>query len=161
VLVLGASDMGEGMVVALASAGVSQVYVANRTSARAEELAARVGGRPVPLLAVPDRIAAADLVLTSTGSRVPLVEKADMEAVMAARGGRPLLVVDIAVPRDVDPAVAEVEGVTLLDMDDVRRFAAAGIAERRREVADVEAILADELDRYLSASSARDRKSTL
>lgn len=156
VLVLGAGEMGEGMAVALAAAGVSQVYVANRTSVRAEELAARVGGRSVPLLEVPDRIAEVNLVLTSTGSRVPLVEKADMEAVMAARGGRPLLVVDIAVPRDVDPAVAEVEGVTLLDMDDVRRFAAAGVAERRREVAGVEAILADELDRYLSASSARE-----
>src|SRR5690606_41996714 len=94
--------------------------------------------------------------VTSTGARVPLVEKAGMEAGRAARGGRPLLVVDVAVPGDVDPAVAEVEGVTLLDMDDVRRFAAAGIAERRREVADVEAILADELDRYLSASSARE-----
>lgn len=59
-------------------------------------------------------------------------------------------------PRDVDPAVAEVDGVTLLDMDDVRAFAAAGVAGRRREVAAVEVILADELERYLGASSARE-----
>jgi glutamyl-tRNA reductase len=74
---------------------------------------------------------------------------------MAGRSGRPLLIVDIAVPRDVDPTVADVDGVTLLDMDDVRRFAAAGVAERRREVAAVEAILDDELERYLGATSAR------
>jgi glutamyl-tRNA reductase len=156
VLVLGTGEMGEGMAVALAGAGVGQVLVANRTPARADELAARVGGRPVPLLEVPDRIADVDLLLTSTGSRVPLLQKADIARVMAGRRGRPLLIVDIAVPRDVDPAVAEIEGVTLLDMDDVRRFAAAGVAERRREVAAVEAILADELERYLGATSARE-----
>ncbi|HEX5946527.1 MAG TPA: glutamyl-tRNA reductase [Acidimicrobiales bacterium] len=156
VLVLGAGEMGEGMAVALAGAGVDHVFVANRTPARAEELAARVGGSAVPLLDVPERIAEVDLLLTSTGSRVPLLDKADMTEVMAGRAGRPLLVVDIAVPRDVDPAVADVDGVTLLDMDDLRRFAASGIAERRREVAAVEAILADELERYLGATSARE-----
>jgi glutamyl-tRNA reductase len=155
VLVLGAGEMGEGMAVALAGAGVGEVLVANRTAARADELAARVGGRAVPLLDVPDRVADVDLLLTSTGSRVPMIEKADVVPVMAGRPGRPLLVVDIAVPRDVDAAVAEVDGVTLLDMDDVRRFAAAGVAERRREVAAVEAILNDELERYLGATSAR------
>ncbi len=156
VLVLGTGEMGEGMAVALAGAGVGQVLVANRTPARAGELAARVGGRPVPLLDVPDRVADVDLLLTSTGSRVPLLERADIARVMAGRPARPLLIVDIAVPRDVDPAVAEIDGVTLLDMDDVRRFAAAGVAERRREVAAVEAILADELERYLGATSARE-----
>ncbi|MDD9368812.1 MAG: glutamyl-tRNA reductase, partial [Acidimicrobiales bacterium] len=156
VLVLGAGEMGEGMAVALAGAGVDEVLVANRTPARAEELAARVGGTAVGLLDVPDRIAEVDLLLTSTGSRVPLLDKADMTEVMAGRSERPLLVVDIAVPRDVDPAVADVDGVTLLDMDDLRRFAASGIAERRREVAAVEAILADELERYLGATSARE-----
>ena len=75
---------------------------------------------------------------------------------MAARPDRPLLIVDIAVPRDVDPAVAEIAGVTLLDMDDLRAFAAVGLAERRREVAGVETIINDELDRYLGATSARE-----
>ena len=96
------------------------------------------------------------MLLTSTGSKAPLIEKADVAPVMAGRAGRPLLIVDIAVPRDVDPAVAELDGVTLLDMDDLRAFAAAGVAERRREVAAVEAILADELERYLLATSARE-----
>jgi glutamyl-tRNA reductase len=156
VLVLGAGEMGEGMAVALAGAGVADVLVANRTPARAGELAARIGGRSVPLLEVPDRLAEVDLLLTSTGSRAPMLERADIGPVMARRASQPLLVVDIAVPRDVDPAVAEVDGVTLLDMDDLRSFAAAGVAERRREVTAVEAILDDELERYVDATSARE-----
>ncbi len=156
VLVQGAGEMGEGMAVALAGAGVGQVLVANRTASRADELAARVGGRAVPMHQVLDHLATADLLLTSTGSRVPMLDHAAVAPVMAARPDRPLLIVDIAVPRDVDAAVAGIPGVTLLDMDDVRGFAEAGVAERRREVAAVEAILAEELERYLDATSARE-----
>jgi glutamyl-tRNA reductase len=156
VLVLGAGEMGEGMAVALAGAGVSGVLVANRTSARADAIASRVGGRAVPFAEVPTHVADVDLLLTSTGSQAPIIEAADLGPVMAGRASRPLLVVDIAVPRDVDPAVAGVDGVTLLDMDDLRRFAAAGVDERRREVMAVEAILDDELERYLGATSARE-----
>jgi glutamyl-tRNA reductase len=156
VVVLGAGEMGEGMAVALAGAGAGDVLVANRTQARGAELAARVGGRAVPLVELPERLAEVDVLLTSTGSRAPMIERADLEPVMAGRADRPLLIVDIAVPRDVDPAVAQVPGVTLLDMDDLRGFAAAGVAERRREVAAVEAILDEELERYLGATSARE-----
>ncbi len=156
VVVLGAGEMGEGMAVALAGAGAGDVLVANRTQARAAELAARVGGRAVPLVELPERLAEVDVLLTSTGSRAPMIERADLEPVMAGRADRPLLIVDIAVPRDVDPAVAQVPGVTLLDMDDLRGFAAAGVAERRREVAAVEAILDEELERYVGATSARE-----
>jgi glutamyl-tRNA reductase len=156
VLVLGAGEMGEGMAVALAGAGVGRVLVANRTPARAAELAARVGGEPVPLVDLADRLADADVLLTSTGSRVPVLEAADVAPIMATRPDRPLLVVDIAMPRDVDPHVGEVPGVTLLDMDDLRRFAAAGVAKRRGEVAAVEAILNQEIERYLGATSARE-----
>ncbi|HYZ99885.1 MAG TPA: glutamyl-tRNA reductase [Acidimicrobiales bacterium] len=156
VLVLGAGDMGEGMAAALADAGVAGVLVANRTPAKARDLASRIGGDPMALVDVPDRIAGVDLLLTSTGSQTPIVERADLEPTMAARPDRPLLVVDIAVPRDVDPGVSDIDGVTLLDMDDLGRFAAAGMEERRREVAAVRTILADELERYVSATSARE-----
>ncbi len=156
VLVLGAGEMGEGMAVALGGAGVSRVQVANRTPARAAELAARVGGEAVALVDLPDHLGDADLLLTSTGSQTPLITPGDVAPIMAGRPGRPLLVVDIAVPRDVDPAVAQVPGITLLDMDDLRQFAAAGVAERRREVAAVETILNDEIERYLVATSARE-----
>jgi len=155
VLVVGAGDMGEGMAVALAGAGAAQVLVANRTPGRAAALAARIGGEPVPLVELPERLAEADVLLTSTGSRAPIIEPDDVAPIMAGRG-RPLLIVDIAMPRDVDPGVGDVEGVTLLDMDDLRRFAALGVAERRREVAAVETILNAEIDRYLGATSARE-----
>jgi glutamyl-tRNA reductase len=75
---------------------------------------------------------------------------------MEIRDGRALLVVDVAVPRDVDPTAAELPGVTLLDMDDLRAFAEAGQAERRREVAAVRIMVAEELDRYMAVSSARE-----
>jgi glutamyl-tRNA reductase len=150
VLVVGAGEMGEGMVVALAAAGVDSVLVANRTTAHADALAARVGGRSVPLHDLQVQLGVVDLLLTSTGSRAPLLDRSDLELAMAARADRPLLVVDIAVPRDVDPAVAQIGGVTLLDIDDLRRFAAIGVAGRRREVAAVEAVLSDELERFRS-----------
>jgi glutamyl-tRNA reductase len=156
VLVLGAGEMGEGMVTALVGAGVSEVLVANRTRSRADDLAARVGGRSVALLDLPDHLADIDVLLTSTGSRTLMIEVADLAPVMRARPDRPLLIVDIAMPRDVDPAVGGLAGVTLLDMDDLRAFAEQGIAERRREVAGVEAILDDELQRYLEETSARE-----
>ena len=85
-----------------------------------------------------------------------IIEHADIERVMRARGDREILVVDVAVPRDVDPAAANIPGVTILDMDDLRAFAEAGMAERRREVASVESMCAEELERYLAVSSARE-----
>jgi glutamyl-tRNA reductase len=157
VLLLGAGDMGEGMAVALAGAGDRlNLMVANRTQAKAVALAARIRAEPVPLVDVPDRVADIDLLLTSTGSQAPIIERSDLEPVMRGRSRRPLLVVDIAVPRDVDPAVADIDGVTLLDMDDLRGFAAIGVAGRRREVAAAAAVLDEELERYLDASSARE-----
>jgi glutamyl-tRNA reductase len=155
VLVLGAGDMGEGMAVALAGAGVAEVAVANRTPARARKLAERVGGRAVPLLELPAAVAEADVLLTSTGARSIMVEHGDLAPLVEQRAGRPLLVVDIAVPRDVDPAVADLPGVTLLDMDDLRRFAEAGLRRRRSEVVAVQDIVGEELDRYRADDTAR------
>jgi glutamyl-tRNA reductase len=155
VLVLGAGDMGEGMAVALAGAGVAEIAVANRTPARARKLAERVGGRAVPLLELPAAVAEADVLLTSTGARSIMVEHGDLEPLVDQRAGRPLLVVDIAVPRDVDPAVADLPGVTLLDMDDLRRFAEAGLRRRRSEVVAVQDIVGEELDRYRTDDTAR------
>lgn len=154
-LVLGAGEMGEGMVVALAGAGVSDLRIANRTPGRAQDLAARVGGSAVPLFQVPDALAEVDLLLTSTGATSIMVEYAELAPVIARRNGRPLLIVDIAVPRDVDPGVADLPGVTLLDMGDLRAFAEQGMNRRRGEVAAVTAIVNDELDRYDSLCSAR------
>jgi glutamyl-tRNA reductase len=157
ILVLGAGDLGEGMVAALSGSGAgSEVLVANRTWTKAEELADKVGGRAVHLDDLPTALAGVDLLLTSTGATSIMLELGDLAPVMQDRPERPLLIVDIAVPRDVDPAVADVPGVTLLDMDDLRAFAEAGVRERRREVAAVDEIVGEELDRYLTISTARE-----
>lgn len=156
VLVLGAGDMGEAMVLGLAKAGAADIALANRTWERAVELAARVDGRPVQLADVPTALEDVDLLLSSTGAASPLLEVDDLRDILVARGQRPLLIVDIAVPRDIDPAIGELAGVTLLDMDDLRAFADVGTAARKGEVAAVQSLLDEELERYLGATSARE-----
>ncbi|MCY4517457.1 MAG: glutamyl-tRNA reductase [Acidimicrobiaceae bacterium] len=156
VLVVGAGEMAEGMIVALAAAGPAAVQVANRTPSHAEALAARVGGHQLPLANLEDALVEVDLLLTSTGATSVIVDHASVGAVIERRAGRPLLIVDIAVPRDVDPAVARLAGVTLLDMDDLSRFADTGHVRRQAEVAAVESILVDETERFSADRSARE-----
>ncbi len=155
VLVVGAGEMGEGLARALHGGGVAEVLVANRTWERAVDLAARLGGTPVRLDELPGHIAQVDVLLTSTGASSVILEHGDLDGIVGGRGGRQLLIVDIAVPRDVDPAAGDLDGVTLLDMDDLRQFAEVGIRERQREVTAVEAIVDVELNRYVDESTAR------
>ena len=156
VLVVGAGEMGEGLVRSLLAAGADPVRVANRTWERAVELADSVGATPVRLDELPAALTEVDLLLTSTGATSIIVEHADVEPVVQARAGRPLLIVDIAVPRDVDAAAGTLPGVTLLDMDDLRAHAEVGLAERRREVAAVRSIVDDEVRRFQEQTSARE-----
>lgn len=155
VLVVGTGAIGRAMATALRGAGAERVLVANRTHVRAEALASEIDGEVVPLGRLSDAIDACDVLLTSTGAASVIVEHAEVATVVERRAGRPLLVVDVAVPRDVDPSVGELPGVTLLDIDDLRTFARSGVDARQREVAAVEVIVSDELDRYRSATSAR------
>ena len=155
VLVVGAGEMGEGLARALHGGGVAGIRVANRTWDRAVEVAARLGGEPVRLDDLPHHLAEVDMLLTSTGASAVILEHGDLASVVGERHGRELLVVDIAVPRDVDPAAGEIDGLTLLDMDDLREFAEVGIRERQREVTAVQVIVDAELDRYVDESTAR------
>jgi glutamyl-tRNA reductase len=150
VLVIGAGEVGEGIVVALAAAGASEVFVANRTIGKAEVLAERVNGVAVGLDAVPSALAHADVVLTSTGAGVLLTDDD-----VPNRNGRPLLVIDVAVPRDVAPSVGYLPDVTLLDLDDLREFASRGLAARAGEVDAVSAIVTYEVDRFQSVAVGR------
>jgi glutamyl-tRNA reductase len=157
ILVLGAGEIGAGMAVALAStAGLADVIVANRTRTRAVDLAKRTGGRVVDFGELATALVEVDVVLTSTGADVAIIDADDLEAVMEARAGRPLLVVDVAVPRDVEPSAASIDGVTLLDMDDLRAFADSTLAERRREIPRVQEIVSEEAERYFETVSARE-----
>ena len=155
VLVVGAGEMGEGLARALHGGGVAGIRVANRTWDRAVEVAGRLGGEPVRLDDLPHHLVEVDMLLTSTGASAVILEHGDLASVVSERHGRELLVVDIAVPRDVDPAAGEIDGLTLLDMDDLREFAEVGIRERQREVTAVQVIVDAELDRYVDESTAR------
>jgi glutamyl-tRNA reductase len=155
VLVLGAGEMGEGASVAIAAGGAAELLVANRTWDNAVQVAERVGGRAVRLADLADVLVGVDVLLTSTGASSIMVDESELASVMARRPDRPLLIVDIAVPRDVDPSVAALDNVTLLDMDDLRSYASAGLVERRREVARVQRIIDEEVERFQAISTAR------
>ena len=156
VLILGAGDVAEGLGHALIAAGVGEVVVANRTHARAVGLAERLGGRAVPLGDLQDVLTSVDVLLTATDSTEVHVERADVEAVMERRGGVPLLIVDVAVPRDVDPGAAQIPGVTLHDVDDLHQLTEAAVDERRREVDTVREIIGEELERFQTDRAARE-----
>jgi glutamyl-tRNA reductase len=156
VLLLGAGDVGEGMAMALSGAGVEEIVVANRSRSRGSELAGRVGGRAVPLDDALESLVSCDVLLASTGATGTLIERADMEEVMRRRDGRALLVVDVAVPRDVDPGVAGVFGVMLLDIDDLKAVGEQSLEHRRAEVGKVRVIITDEIDRLRMERLARE-----
>tara|TARA_B100000482_G_scaffold187816_1_gene166932 strand:- start:221 stop:1420 length:1200 start_codon:yes stop_codon:yes gene_type:complete len=155
VLVVGAGEMGEGMAKSLHAGGITELRVANRTWDRAVETAERLNGKPVRLDELPQNLTEVDLLLTSTGATAAILEYGDLDEAARQREGRELLIVDIAVPRDVDPASAELDGVTLLDMDDLREFAEKGIRAREKEVSSVIEIINEELERFSNLFSAR------
>ena len=156
-VVMGAGEMGEAMAQALAGAldEDGQLVVVNRTWGRATELAARCGGRAIEWASLPSTLIQADVLLASTGSPDVLLEAADLEPLLESRAGRPLLIVDIAVPRDVDPAAGLLPGVTLLDMDDLSAFASRAMDNRRAEVPHARAIVDEEVERYVDVASQR------
>jgi glutamyl-tRNA reductase len=156
VLLVGAGEMGLGMAEALAAVdGLGEILVVNRTWSKAMALAERFGGTAVAIKDLPGALVQADVVLSSTFSPGLVIERGDVEAVLDRRAGRPLLIVDIAVPRDVDPGVGRLVGVTRLDMDDLKAFTDAAMADRRREVPAVEEIVVEEVERYLDQVAAR------
>jgi glutamyl-tRNA reductase len=156
VLVIGAGEMGAGFSKALAQpVGPARVVVANRSAERAAAVAEQSGAKAVGLSKLDEELARADLVLTSTAAPDVVLDVARVGRTMRSRPDRPLLVVDVAVPRDVDPAVVDLEGVSLLDVEDVRRFAEARMSTRRGEIPAVRAVLTEELERYRASYAAR------
>ncbi|MDQ6927527.1 MAG: glutamyl-tRNA reductase [Actinomycetota bacterium] len=161
VVVLGAGDMGEGMAAAWTSTAargeLAELIVVNRTWERAVELAARVGGKAVAFGDLRAAIAEADVLLASTGAPSVVLDQSDL----LAGSRKPLLIVDLGMPRNVDSAVGDVDGVTLLDLDDVQGFVEARLEERRREAVRVRAIVEEELARYVTSTVARQAAPTV
>jgi glutamyl-tRNA reductase len=148
VVILGAGETSELTARALAEQGAGTIFVANRHADRALSLAKRFGGTVVGLEQLPEQLLVADIVLSSTSSPHPIVGREELELVMAERRGTPLLLIDIAVPRDIDPACAELEGVTLYDIDDLQAVVARNLSTRAEEAPRALEIVEEEIHRF-------------
>ena len=147
-LVLGAGDMAELAATCLASEGVRVTMVANRTYERAQAVAEELGARALTLDQAWEHFATADIVLSSTAAPHAVVTWERVAAAIERRGRRPLCILDVAVPRDVEPAVGRLENVFLYDIDDLQTVAAQATAERRKEIPAAEHIVTEEVDRF-------------
>ena len=148
VLVVGAGEVGELAIKSLVARGARIAFVANRTAERAEALTQRYGGEALSL----DRVAASlervDVVLSSTSAPGWTLTREDVEPTLHARRGRPLFLIDLAVPRDLEPAIHELDGCYLYDIDDLEAVVAETLAGRRREAERAETIVAAEAERF-------------
>ena len=163
VLVVGAGEMGEGVAQALAGRGVDHLVVANRTAERAEAVVAALPPGAAGSVVSADLadlgalLGGADVILTTVGTSHPIVDRSELANAVAGRGaGDDLVVVDLGVPRNVQPEASTLPGLVLLDMEDLRAAVAEAIGGRQDEVAAASGIVADEVERYRAASRARD-----
>jgi glutamyl-tRNA reductase len=148
VLLVGAGEMSELAARHLIDQGALPVYVANRTWSRAQELARGLGGVPVPFDQLEATLALVDIVITSTAAPEPIVTAAQVRAALQARRGQPLFLIDIAVPRNVEPAVNDLEGAFCYDIDDLRAVVESNLRERQREAQRAQALLEREVDKF-------------
>jgi glutamyl-tRNA reductase len=148
ILVIGAGKVGELAVRNLVTRGATIAFVANRTIDRAAELAQRFGGKAIPLDQVDGELAQADVVLSSTSSSRWMLTREQVERALPQRRGRPLFLIDLAVPRDLDPTIHELDGCYLYNIDDLEAVVAETLAGRRREAERAAAIVGDEVERF-------------
>ena len=156
VLILGAGEMAELTGVHLQAQHVKQITIASRTLATAEALAAQLGGRAVPWTSLSSALTAADIVVTATGATEPVLTKARIEEAMRPRRGRPLFIIDIAVPRDVEGGAGALDQVFLYNIDDLQSIVQENMARRTAELDRAEAIVTEELDRFTSWLQSRE-----
>lgn len=144
VMVLGAGKMGEAAARNLLSRGAGTLWVANRTHSSGVALANALKGIAVPFEERWAHLAEADVVISSTGSTQPVLGRADLERIRRQRNGRPILLIDIAVPRDIDPAVRELPGVFLYDIDDLQQVVERNLSQRQSAAQQAERLVAGE-----------------
>ncbi|HET9014380.1 MAG TPA: glutamyl-tRNA reductase [Thermomicrobiaceae bacterium] len=147
-LVVGLGEMGQLVARNLAAHGVGSLAVCNRTEIRSRSVAEALGGRVVRWEDLDDALAAVDIAITATGAPGVVLDRERLAAVVAARGGAPLLVIDIAVPRDVDPQASDLPGLVLRDVDALQSLRGAGLRAREEAVPAVEAIVAEQLAEF-------------
>lgn len=160
VLVIGAGEMSEKTARALLSRGARSIVIAGRSFERAEILAKEFGGRAVPFDNWAAEFEKIDIAISSTSAPHHILDRAKLEPLMKARKQRPLLLIDIAVPRDVDPAVNFLENVYLYDIDDLQTIADDYLKQRKDEIARCEAIIAEKVKALLESKGFPPRMDT-
>lgn len=145
VLIVGAGKMGELAAKNLYGNGASKVTVMNRTLAKAEELAAKFGGQACSFDSMQEALVEADILISSTGAKGYVLTKDDLKKAEKLRKGRPLFMVDIAVPRDLDPQLAEIDSVFLYDIDDLEGIVEANVKEREKEAEKIKIMIEQEI----------------
>jgi glutamyl-tRNA reductase len=156
ILLVGAGKVSEQAARNLISRGAEIAVVANRTLDRATELAERFGSAALPLERIEDELARADVVVSSTSSPDVVLHRDQVERALRARRGRPLFLIDLAVPRDLDPAINKLDGCYLYDIDDLEAVVAESLGARRREAAMAERIVAEEAEQFRTWQASLD-----
>ena len=161
VMVLGAGDTAELAARHLVSQGVTRVFIANRTSERAFLLAQALQAKAIPWEAFPEHLAYTDIVISSTSAPHPIIAPAMVREALRARRSRPMFFIDIAVPRDVDPAVNTLENVFLYDIDDLHNVVQENRRERQHEALAAEALVWQEVQQFQQWLAVRDAVPTI
>ncbi len=155
VLVLGAGEMGKLTALHMQSQGIGRLLIMSRTSAHAAALAQTMGGTAMPWDSLAAALADADILITATGSSVPIISRALIERTMKADRQRPLFIIDIAVPRDVEAGAGDLEQVFLYNIDDLQAVVQENLSRRTTVATQAETIVAEEVDRFLGWLNSR------
>ncbi|MFO7803979.1 MAG: glutamyl-tRNA reductase [Desulfovermiculus sp.] len=147
-MLIGAGEMAELAATHLLNSGLSRLVVANRTLDRAREMAERFQGRAIPYCDLLSHLHTADIVISSTGATQPILHARDMGPILKQRKNRPMFFIDIAVPRDIDPDVNQLDNVYLYDIDDLKGVVEENMAHRREEAGLAQEIVSQEVDKF-------------
>jgi len=156
VMIVGAGKMSEAAARHLHHSGTSQIFVTNRTRERAEEMAQLFDGKIVEYTNFVKFLPEVDIVITSSGAPHYILTKLDMRKVIEARRNRPMFLIDIAVPRNIEPAANELDNVFLYDIDDLQKVVDSNVHERMKEAEGAEVIIAEEVERMVSRLKTRE-----
>ncbi len=156
VLLVGAGEMAELAVQHLSDSGVTRILIANRTAERAQQLAEQYGGEPVPFESLESHLVDADVVLCSTSADDYVITRKQIASALDKRRHRPFCLIDISVPRQIDPGAGDLDNTFLFDIDDLQRVAQSNMREREREATVAESIVEDEVTKFLSRLRTND-----
>ena len=155
VLVLGAGEMGKLTAIHMQAQGIARLIIMSRTAAHASALAQTIGGTAMPWESLSTALAEADILITATGASTPIISKEMVAQTMKARRTRPLFIIDIAVPRDVDGGAGDLEEVFLYNIDDLQAVVQENLSRRSSEAAQAETIVTDEVSQFVAWLNSR------